>query len=541
MTHSIQASPAALTSHRRISPKALKAALSDGVELAVLDVRENGLFSQDHLLYASNAPLWRLELVIDRLVPRRETRIVIVDADESLADQAASKLLRLGWSNTEILAGGTKGWSEAGIETFSGTNVPSKILGELIEVQKHTPWIDVHELHERVNRGENLVVVDSRSSEEFTNFSLPFAQSAPGGEILLRIGDIAPDPDTLVVVNCAGRTRSIVGAQTLIDAGIPNKVVSLQNGTMEWLMAGHALAYGRPAVLTEPSAGSLLHAQALAQELLLKTATPYITSETLWEFENASDERTLYKFDIRTREEYQTGHQEGWRWAPGGQLVQATDEFLATRHARIVIADWDGVRALTTAAWLVQLGGYEIYLYKPESGIALVTGEETVKVQPPRLATKGLRPNQANQLIQHQGVTVFDVDKRRKYEKLHIPGAYFSTPQRLVEFLSEKAPAGVIITSSDGVLAQTVASELAWISKREVRYILGGTRQWIKDGLPTQTGSDNVLTGEDDQAISPYVLRDLEARNTGFRTYLDWELGLVEQLERDGSREMKLI
>ncbi len=544
MTHTPAIATSPTIQQPRISPSALQAALADGQELALLDVRENGLFSQNHLLYASNAPLWRLELLLDRLIPRKKTRIVIVDADESLAHQAASKLVHLGWVNISVLAGGTRGWSEAGYETFSGTNVPSKTLGELIEVQKHTPWIDVQELNTRINNKENIVVVDSRSAEEFTHFSLPFAHSTPGAEILLRIGDIAPNPDTLVVVNCAGRTRSIVGAQTLIDAGIANRVVSLKNGTMEWLIAGYALAYGRPAVLTEPTPAHLKKAQTLAAALIQQTGVKYISKAILQTYENESQDRTLYKFDIRTQEEYFNGHLEGWRWAPGGQLVQATDEFLATRRARIILADWDGVRALTTAAWLAQLGGYEVFLFKPEQDIALVTGAEPIKVQPPRVNVQGVRPQQAKLLIQEPTSLVFDVDSRRQFEKGHIPGAHFAAPDRLLELIPVTSPdtlQRILITSSDGLLARSVASELAWQTKYEIQYVLGGTRQWIKDGLPTETGADNVLTGEDDQSISPYALSDIEARNTGFRAYLDWELGLVEQLERDGSTDMQLI
>ena len=68
--------------------------------------------------------------------------------------------------------------------------------------------------------------------------SIPTATSVPGAELVLRARALAPDPATTVVVNCAGRTRSIIGTQSLINAGLPNRVVALRNGTMGWTWPG---------------------------------------------------------------------------------------------------------------------------------------------------------------------------------------------------------------------------------------------------------------------------------------------------------------
>ena len=355
--------PPVLIRHPLLTSQALKAALGDGEEIAVLDVRESGVFAHRHIFFATSAPLWRLELLIDGLVPRRNTRIVLIDANESLAHQAAATLVRVGWRNVSVLAGGTDAWVAAGFEIFSGTNVPSKAFGEAIEHQKHTPTIDTQALQQRIARGDNIVVVDSRTPEEFSNFSLPFAHSLPGAELVYRIGEIAPDPETFVVVNCAGRTRSIVGAQTLIDAGIPNPVASLRDGTMAWLLAGHTLAQGRSTTLPEPGPAALASARERAASVAERAGVQRINADELARFEVEAGKRSLYRFDVRSQSEYLGGHLKGWRWAPGGQLVQATDEYVATRRARIVLLDWDGVRALTTGAWLAQLGGYEVFVY----------------------------------------------------------------------------------------------------------------------------------------------------------------------------------
>ncbi|WP_434034966.1 rhodanese-like domain-containing protein [Cupriavidus sp. a3] len=531
--------------HAAIDAVALKAALADGDEIALLDVRETGVFVRGHLLLAASAPLWRLELLIDRLVPRRETRIVLTDGDDGgdrLAHQAAAKLLRLGWRNVSVLTGGTQAWAAAGFEVFSGSNVPSKAFGEVIEYQKHTPWISADELQQRIERGDDLVVVDSRTTEEFADFSLPFAHSLPGAELVYRIGELAPRPETLVVVNCAGRTRSIVGAQTLIDAGVPNPVVSLKDGTMAWLLDGRTLAHGRHMPLPEPADARREAARTRAEAVAERAGVRRLDDAGLARLEREAGQHTLYRFDVRTRAEYEGGHLPGWRWAPGGQLVQATDEYAATRHARIVLADWDGVRALTTGAWLAQLGAHEVFVYAPSPDATVDTGPEPLRVLSSRPAAQPVSAQQAEALLQAGGARVFDVERRAAYEKRHVAGAQFAVPDRL-EALIAGIPADqtMLITSSDGVLARIVAAELAARSGRGVRYLAGGTQAWTAAGLPTGSGAQGVLTGDDDYWYSPYHHADEALRDAGFRAYLDWEIGLVAQLEREGDIGIRLL
>lgn len=525
---------------RRIDPPTLRAWLADGREIAVLDVREVGVFCRAHLLVAVPAPAWRLEMLIDRLVPRRDTRVVLVDGDGSLLDEAATTLGLLGWTDVAALAGGTQAWAAAGFECFSGTNVPSKALGEVIEHQLHTPSIDADELARRLERGDDLVVVDSRTPEEFEAFSLPFAHSLPGGELAYRIAALAPDPATLVVVNCAGRTRSIVGAQTLIDAGVPNPVVSLRDGTMAWLLGGRELARGRRASLPEPDTDALADARSRAWAHAAGAGVRRIDAAQLAALQ-ADAGRTLYRFDVRTREEYAAGRLEGWRWAPGGQLVQATDEYVATRGARIVLADWDGVRAPMAAAWLARLGAFEVFVHAPEGLPALVTGPEPLRILRAFAPAPTVGPREAAALIDAGEAIAFDVDRRAAYERRHAAGARFCVPDRLAAFVADGQGARrVLILSADGVLAGLVAARLAARMDCPASAVAGGTQAWVAAGLPTASGGEGVLSGDDDAWFSPYAHRDRVLRDEGFREYLAWELGLVEQVARDGTHGFRL-
>lgn len=519
-----------------LSPAALLRALQRPDEIALLDVREVGAFARKHLLLAVPAPLWRLELVIDALVPRRDTPVVLVDLDGSLLDEAAARLQRLGYGHLSVLAGGTLAWEAAGLEVFSGVNVPSKALGEAVEQAAGTPHLTVDELRRRQAHGEPLVLIDGRTPEEFARFSLPGALNLPNGELAWRVRELLPDSDTLVVVNCAGRTRSIVGAQTLRDAGLPNPVAALENGTMAWLLAGHRLEQGRHTPLPEPTPAHRAAAREGAQRLAQRAGVRHIDTPTLQRLA-AEPGRTLYRFDTRSADEYRSGHLPGWRWAPGGQLVQATDEYLATRGARIVLADFDGVRAPVTAAWLRQLGGFEVLLHAPPAGALLERGDEARRLRPDPAAppVPWVTPHQAQAWLQAGTVQLIDVERSLAYARRHIAGAWFAAPDRLPALLAARDGAKtVILSSADGVLASRVAAELR---RRgiDAQALRGGNAAWFDAGLPTAGGRDGILTGDDDAWYGGYAYDDETERDARFRAYLDWEIGLVAQLQRDGA------
>ena len=230
---------------QRINATTLHAWLADGQELALLDAREDGEFGASHLFWAVPCGLAKKEIRARALLPRLATRICCVDDGRGLAEKLATGWRAIGCTDVAVLDGGTKAWAAAGYVLFSGVNVPSKAFGEWVEHHYGTESVDPPELKQWIESGRKMVVLDSRTHEEFVRMSIPTGISVPGGELAYRIGDMVPDPQTLVVVNCAGRTRSILGAESLRRAGIPNKVVALRNGTMGWELAGFRCDRGR--------------------------------------------------------------------------------------------------------------------------------------------------------------------------------------------------------------------------------------------------------------------------------------------------------
>ena len=521
---------------RSISAEDARAMLRDGSEIALLDVREEGVFSEDgHPFFANSVPLSRLELLIRDLVPRQLTRIVVYDGgDENLANRAAAKLTRMGYRDVAVMAGGARGWAAAGYELFTGVNVPSKAFGELVEHRCETPHINAAELKRRLDAGEKVLIVDSRPIGEFRNMSIPRAFDCPGAELVYRVPDQVPSSDTLVVVNCAGRTRSIIGAQSLRNAGLPNPVLALENGTMGWELAGLELARGREEALPAPSPEGLRRAQDLADKVAERFAIRRIDDAALSRFQAEAEERTLYLFDVRSPEEYIAGHLAGARSAPGGQLVQATDAYMATRNARIVLTDDDGVRAVMTGSWLVQMGWPEVYVLADGlKGRQLVQGmPKTVIPELDAAAAATISPAELQALVEKGEASVVDLAPSLAYEAGHIPGAWFAVRARLPRSL-DRVPKRrlLVLTSPDGALAWLAAAELEDCGFADIRVLGGGTAAWRAAGLPLATGREAMADTPDDcwrRPYDPYAPPDARER------YLRWEIELIRQIEREG-------
>ena len=295
--------PTAKVTPRPVSAVAVKAMLGDGKELALVDVREELTFSQNHLLWARNVPLSRLELRFARLVPRKSTRIVLCDDNDGVAGRAAAILADAGYTDLSYLDGGVGAWEKAGFVTFSGVHVPSKAFGEFVEHDSETPSVSATELDAMMRSGVDLKVLDSRPFDEYSRISIPTGINVPGAELVLKVRDIVPSPDTTIVVNCAGRTRSIIGAQSLINAGVPNKVVALRNGTMGWHLAGLACATGKSDRAPDVSGASIAWAKDAAEKVARRFGVTRVDRATVerWRKDAA---RTTYVFDVRDPAEY---------------------------------------------------------------------------------------------------------------------------------------------------------------------------------------------------------------------------------------------
>ena len=524
----------------------VRAALLARREIALLDVREEDPHAQAHPLFAANFPLSKVELDAYTRLPRRDVPIVLFDAGEGLAERAADKLTSLGYTQVALLAGGLDGWIRAGGEVFRDVNVPSKAFGELVETQRHTPSLSADAVETLLKNGDDVVVLDARRFDEYQTMNIPGSISVPGAELVLRARALAPDPKTRVIVNCAGRTRSIIGTQSLVNAGLPNPVAALRNGTIGWTLAGQALAHGSNRQF-DPQAGldqtsleaSRRTSRALADRAGVGRTT--LDEAACWA---AEPSRTTYRFDVRTPREYEAAHAPGFQGAPGGQLVQETEMFAPVRGARVVLFDDDGVRANMTASWLAQMN-IEVYAVNGAAPLALSESGPWRGATPAPAPTPTLSAHELAALLADtsSGTIVIDVTSSANHVKAHIPGAYWIVRSRLTNTIDDLRALPdakrYVVTCATSALAPFAAPDIAALTGKPVHVLDGGTNAWIRAGLPTESGDTRLASPRIDRYRRPYegTGNAREAMNA----YLEWEYGLVAQLERDASHGFFVI
>jgi rhodanese-related sulfurtransferase len=521
-----------------ISADQLGALMAGSTPHAVLDIRERAAFQKGQIFRATSLPRRLLELRLPALVTCRQTPIVLYDEDGALSALAAPTLREMGYTDVRILSHGLGGWRNAGRPTVQGVNTPSKVFGERVLHDFRTPEITPRELDERIAAGDDMVIVDTRTPEEYARGCLPGAWSVPGGELVLRIADLIERPETTIVVHCGGRTRSYLGAESVRRMGLPNPVVALKNGTMGWDLAGLELERGASRWAPSPSATSRARAAKIAERVAADEKVPFVSPDELEHLWERRDRENVYILDVRTSQEYTDEHIAGAIWAPGGQAVQATDEYVAVHTAVIVLA-CDGVaRSVMTAAWLRRMGFPNVMALAgglpawKQSGGAVETGLPTPVpwgYETARSVVRTVTPRALGNAL------ILDVDTSDAYSRGHVPGAGWLCRSRLelkiTEVASDKRHA-IVVTCADGVQSTLGAVTLGRLGYSAVRVLASGTRGWERAGLPIESGPTRLLDEPDDVVLKPY-----DKGRASMEAYLRWE----EALDGEGHSPYALI
>ncbi len=519
-----------------ITPNDLQRRLSDDAPIALIDVRDPPDYNTSHIIGASLIPRRMLEFELAEAVPHLETPIVLCDEDEQLVHYAASTAERMGYSDVSTLSGGTNRWAFLDLPTEWGVNVPSKDFGERVEVVHHVPEIDADDLHARIERGDPLVILDTRTPEEYRRSCIPGGRSMPGGELALRITDVladAPD-DATVVVNCAGRTRSIIGTRVLQRMSLEREVVGLKNGTAGWMLAGHELEFGAdrdalPSVTSEGQAAAEQYARRCAEE----DGVQLIGVAELDELRERSQRESVYFIDVRTDAEHEAGHIPGFRWFPGGQAVQRSDDIAVVHHAPIVFACDSVARAALTASWYRQMGHRHIYAL--ESGIGAWTSagrtlERGFQSKEPQLLAEARGAVEAIEpadIFDRSEAVLLHVGTSQEFAQAHPPGARWAprgSLERDVADLAREESTPIVTVCESGEQSLLAAQTLLERGRPDVTAVAGGMAAYRAAGLPIEYGLTGVLSPPND-----ILTFGAQRGFADMQHYLRWETALGEK------------
>ena len=512
----------------KVDASTLKGWLSDGGEIALVDVREHGQFGEGHLFFAVSLPYSRFEIGLLALVPSVTVRTVLCDNSDGVAERAAVRAAALGYRNLFVLDGGIRAWRDAGYTLYAGVNVQSKTFGELIERHRHTPRLSPQDVAAMRAAADKFVIVDGRPFAEFRKMNIPGGICCPNGELVLRIQDIAPDPATKIVVNCAGRTRSIIGAQTLIEFGIPNPVYALENGTQGWFLAGLELEKGASRRYADKVKSSDIGAlRARAQEFARHRGASFVApSEARSWLDELS--RTTYLVDVRSPEEFAAKSIPGFVHAPGGQLIQATDQWIGVKGARILLVDEEEVRAPVIAGWLRQLG-HEAYILA--GGVAAAApldwGRPVIGFQLPELKTISTDDVECGLAV--GSVQALDLRPSMTYRKGHIAQARWGIRPKLAKMPIDYTKT-LALVADDAATSRLASIDLTETGANDIRVLDGGYQAWCEARLPIEVTPVNP--SDTDCIDFLFFVHDRHEGNAeAARQYLAWETGLLDQID----------
>lgn len=505
-----------------ISTATLEHWITDKESFAIFDVREHGEYGAGHIFLATPLPYSQLEQRIISLVPHFQTKIIVYDkGDGIVANLSREKLILLGYTDVRILSGGAARWESAGYSLFEGVNVPSKAFGEQIEELRKTPHISALALAEWQSTHKAMVILDGRPYSEFIKMSIPGGICCPNGELAVRIDQLVPDISIPVVINCAGRTRSIIGAQTLRDLGIKNPVFALENGTQGWMLHDLPLQHGRTErYRSEISVDS--QRQQNARKLAEQHGVEWVTPAEFIKWQQ--DPQVIYLFDVRTDDEYLQQTIPGARHAPGGQLQQATDHYIAVRQARVVLFDNDGIRAAVTAAWLRQLG-HQAFVLQGGLEAGLSSG---VNIKATRLASETIpefTPSDLSALRSKDNKSVlWDIRSSEQWMAGHLAESRWVLRPAIAGLASGLPEDSQIIFITDN---QQQAGWAALDLSPQQRKNSG----WLSiTGLEETLITDQQLSDEDRIDYLFFTHDRHQGNKASARQYLSWEKGLWGRL-----------
>ncbi|MEQ8899508.1 MAG: rhodanese-like domain-containing protein [Roseovarius sp.] len=492
---------------------------------ALLDVRDVGEYERGHLPGATSLPRRMLEFRADEVMPGRGWPVVVYDSGrpgDLRAMLAAERLAEMGFGRVEMLGRGLLGWTAEGRALATGVNVPCKRFGEEVlhgdAVTLVTP--------EALMRGGAGVICDVRTAGEFADHHLGGAVSLPGFELAGHLPGLARRHDR-IVLNCAGRTRSIIAAATA--GGLGFDCAALENGTMGWRLAGGGVESGERSAVPEAEEDDVEAVTERAGELALSLGVAAVDGAELARLRAGDGAARPYVLDVRTREAFEAGHVPGALHLPGGQAIQRTDDFLAVPGAPVAVVDEGDARAWLAAWWLKRMGFAEVCVLQGgmpawrAAGLEVETGRGRRRPEVIDRLVAGV-PVVSGGALMERGMApvVIDVSSSRNFARGHLPEAIWISRGWLEHEVRRHASPGdaILVTAADRVQAKLGAEALLRAGYRGAVALNADLRDWQALGGPVEAGP--VPLHAMDVVEPPYAKGE-----AAMREYLAWEIRLM--------------
>ena len=508
-----------------VEAKTVKSWISDDKELAFIDVRETSQHTSGHPFFSISIPYSEFEINVEKFIPNKKVRIVLFDNNNGVSEIIYKKAKNLKYINIFILKDGVKGWIKSKFRLFDGINVPSKSFGELIEEKFNTPSITASQLSKKQKEKKDIVILDGRPFDEYNKMSIPGSVCCPNAEIPYRISELIKSSDTEIIINCAGRTRSIIGTQALINFGIKNKVYALENGTQGWFLNNFKLDYGKTKFLDKTPNNEKIN------ELRNKVVNLLENNVEIIDFNQAQkliDDKnfTTYIFDVRTNS-VKKNELSKLRNVPGGQLIQATDKYIGVLKSHIILFDdGDLVRAGMTALWLKKMN-YHCYVVNesPERIKNLNLRHEV------NFKTKPINLIELDDLKNLEDIHIFDVRNSVDYRNKRIKGSIWTN--RLIikkEVIQYKN--SIVLVTDDLPKASLVANDI----QEENPKLLVQVYNWDETEVENffeQIDSTKITLDEKFIDYNFHTHLRHQGNKKHAKKYLKWEKSLIKNMDEE--------
>lgn len=204
-------------------------------------------------------------------------------------------------------------------------------------------------------------------------------------------------------------------------------------------------------------------------------------------------------------------------------MIQATDQYLAVRGARIVVFDGEGVRAPVVASWLRQMGWDASVL---KDGLA---ADLPAPAEPPAEPPLRLLDDTALAAALAQGARLIDIRSSMRYRARHIAGAQWSIRPRFAGLaLDPSRP--LVLLADDRAVAAWAGADLRALGARDVAANLGTPASWSAAGL-TLVATPDEPADRDCIDYLFFVHDRHDGNKAAARQYLAWETNLVRQID----------